>query len=139
MRILVFEAAAREQHAGIDQRLDHGFVGVTLFTLVGEHALADEARCVIGEAPIGVDGVGDRGVDAPRGKLRSIPGPDLEVLAAVTGCGVHEAGADVVGDMVAGEQRHGEIIPGVERLERMISNQLSPSPPQQRRLVYCRR
>ena len=64
MRILVLEPAAREQHAGIDQRLDHGLVGVALLALVGEHALADEARCVIGEAPVGVDGIGDRGVDA---------------------------------------------------------------------------
>ena len=109
MRILVLEPAAREQHAGVDQRLDHGLVGVALVALVGEHALADEARRVIGEAAVGVDGVGDRGVDAARGKLRGIPGPDFEVLAAMAGRGVHEAGAGVVGDMVAGEQRHGEM------------------------------
>ena len=38
------------QHAGVDQRLDHGLVGVALLALVGEHALAGEARRMIGEA-----------------------------------------------------------------------------------------
>src|SRR6185369_17339457 len=79
-------------------------------------------RRVIGEAAIGVDGVGDRGVDAVCGKLRSIPGPDFEVLAAMAGRGVHEAGAGVVGDMVAGEQWYGKMVTGVERLERMIAD-----------------
>jgi hypothetical protein len=116
MRILVLEPAAREQHAGVDQRLDHGLVGVALVARVGEHALADEARSVIGEAAVGVDGVGDRGVDAARAKLRSIAGPDVEVLAAMAGRGVHEAGAGIVGDMVAGEQRHGKIVTGVNAL-----------------------
>ena len=52
MRILVLEPAAREQHAGVDQRLDDGLVGVALFALVGEHTLAGEAWSVIGEAAV---------------------------------------------------------------------------------------
>ena len=108
MRILVLEPAARDQHAGIDQRLDHGLVGVALLALVGEHALAGEARRVIGEAAVGVDGVGDCGVDAARLELARIRRPDIEVFAAVTGRGVDEAGAGVVGDVIAGEQRHRE-------------------------------
>ena len=34
-----------------------------------------------------------------------VRGPDVEVLAAVSGRGVHEAGAGIVGDVVAGKQR----------------------------------
>ena len=32
--------------------------------------------------------------------------PDLEVLRAMAGRGVHEARAGILGDMLAGEQRH---------------------------------
>ena len=39
MRILMLEPAARDQHAGLDQRLDHGLVGVALVALVGDDAL----------------------------------------------------------------------------------------------------
>ena len=45
-----------------------------------------------------------------------VRGPDLEVLAAVAGRGVHEAGAGVVGDVIAGEQRHVEIVAAIEPL-----------------------
>ena len=106
MRILVLEPAARDQHAGVDQGLDHGLVGVALFALVGEHALAGEARRLFGEAAVGVDGVGDDRVDAARRKLRRIGRPNVEVLAPVSRRGMHKAGAGVVGDMIAGEQRH---------------------------------
>ena len=63
MRILMLEPAARDQHAGVDQSLDHRLVGVALLAFVGDHALAGEARRLIGEAAVGVDGVGDGGVD----------------------------------------------------------------------------
>ena len=72
MRILVLEPAAREQHAGVDQRLDDGIVGIALFALVGEHTLACEAWSVIGECAVFVDGIGDRGVDAAGGELGGI-------------------------------------------------------------------
>ena len=64
MRVLMLQPPAREQHAGVDQRLDHGLVGVALFALVVDDALAGEARRVIGEGAVLVDGVGDGGVDA---------------------------------------------------------------------------
>ncbi len=121
MRILMLEPAARDQHAGVAQRLDHRLVGVALLALVGEHALAGKARRLLGEAAIGVDGVGNGGVDATRGELRRVRGPDIEVVATVTRCGVHEAGASVVGDVIAGEQWYGKIVTA-RLLERMKAN-----------------
>ena len=47
MRILVLEPAARDQHAALEQRRDHGIVGVALLALVGQDALAGEAGSVI--------------------------------------------------------------------------------------------
>ena len=122
MRILMLEPAARDQHAGFDQRLDHRLVGVALLALVGEDALAGEARRLLGEAAVGIDGVGNGGVDAARCQLARIRGPDIEVLAAVAGRGVHEAGAGIVGDVIAGKQRHCEIVAVVEPLERMLTD-----------------
>ena len=51
--------------------------------------------------------------------LRGVARPDVEVLAAVAGRGVDEAGAGVVGDMVAGEQRHVEVVAAADALQRM--------------------
>ena len=102
----MLEPAARQQHAGVDQRLDHGLVGVALFALVVDDALAGEARSLIGQGAVFVDGVGDRGVDAALFQVTRIGGPDLEVLAAVAGRGMHKTGAGVIGDVIAGQQRH---------------------------------
>ena len=110
MRVLMLEPAARDQHAGIDQCLDHRLVGVALLTLVGEHALAGKSRRLVGKAAVGIDGVGNGGIDAARGKLRRVRGPDVEVFAAVAWRGVHEAGAGVIGDMIAGENGTRKII-----------------------------
>src|SRR5437016_3202163 len=44
MRVLVLQPAACEQHAGLDQRLDDGFVGVALLALVGDDAFARKTR-----------------------------------------------------------------------------------------------
>ncbi len=47
----------------------------------------------------------------PQGfELAEIGFPDIEVVRAMAGCGMHEAGAGIIGDMIAGKQRHGEII-----------------------------
>ena len=45
--------------------------------------------------------------------------PDIEIFAAVAGRGVDEAGAGVVGDVVAGQQRHGEFIAAGKSFQRM--------------------
>ena len=110
MRILVFEPAARQQHAGLDQRLDHGVVGVALFALVVDDAFTRKTRRLIGERAIFIDGVGNRGVDATRLQFARIRGPDIEVLAAVAGRGVDKTGAGVVGDVIAFEQRDAEFV-----------------------------
>ena len=69
-----------------------------------------EAGRLRGERAVLVDGVGDRRIDAARFERARIRGPDVEVLAAVARRGVHEAGAGVVGDVIAGEQRHVEVV-----------------------------
>ena len=46
--------------------------------------------------------------------------PDLEVVEAVARRGVDEAGAGVVGDVLAVEQRHVELIAAAEAAQRMI-------------------
>ena len=71
MRILVLQPAARDQRVGLGQRLDHRLVGVALLALVGEDALAGEARRVIGERAVLVDRIGDRGIDAARVRARA--------------------------------------------------------------------
>src|ERR1700754_972300 len=113
MRVLVLQPAAREQLAGLDQRLDDGLVGVALLALVVDDALSGEARSLVGEGAILIDGVGDGRVDAARRQLASIGRPDIEVLAAMAGRGVPEAGAGVVGDMIAGQQRYNEFITAI--------------------------
>jgi hypothetical protein len=103
MRVLMLEPAARQQLAGLNQRLDHGLVGIALLALVVDHTLAGEARRMIGEGAILIDGIGDGCIDAACFQLARIRHPDIEVLAAVAGRGVHKSCAGVIGDMVAGQ------------------------------------
>ena len=110
VRILVLEAAARDERAGVGQRLDDGVVGVALVALLVEHALALEARRVLGQHAVGVDGERDRRVDAALLQLGAARHPDVVVVGAVAGRGVHEAGAGVVGDVIAVEQGHVEVV-----------------------------
>ena len=110
MRILVLEAAARDQHVGVDQRLDHRLVGVALLALVVDDAFSREAGRGLGEGAVLVDGIGDGGVDAARFQRGLVLHPDVEVLAAVAGRGVHKAGAGVVGNVLAGEKWNNEIV-----------------------------
>ena len=113
----MFEAAARQQHAGVDQRLDHGVVGVALFALVVDDAFSGKARRLIGEGAVFVDGVGDRGVDAARFQFTRIRHPDIEILAAVAGRGMDKTGAGVVGDVIAFEQGDGEFVTAAEAFQ----------------------
>ena len=119
MRILMLEAAARDQHAGFDQRLDHRLVGVALLALVGEHTLAGKTRRLRGERAVFVDGIGNGGVDALRSKHPRIRRPDIEVLAAMARRGMHEAGAGIVGDMIAVEQRNDKFVAAPDAFQRM--------------------
>ena len=110
MGIVVLVAGAGEKRIGLDQRLDHRLIGIAELALVVDDALAFEARRLFGEEAVGIDGEGDRGVDAARFECGAIFLPDLEVLGAVAGRGVHEARAGVLGDVLAGEQRHAEVV-----------------------------
>ena len=84
MRILVLEAAARDDVAGLGQRLDHRVVGVALLALVVDHALAGEARHLRREGAVLVDGVGNVRFHATRFEFARIRGPDFKVLAAMS-------------------------------------------------------
>jgi len=106
MRVLVLEPSARNDVASLDQGLDDSLVGVALVALVGEHALAGEARGLLGEPTVGVDCIGDRRVDAARRERPRIRGPHIKVLTAVARRGVHKAGAGVVADVIASQ--HGD-------------------------------
>ncbi len=110
MRIVVLMPRARDQRTGLGQGGDHGEIGIAELALVVDHALAFEARRVLGEEAGLVDGEGDDGVDAARFECGPIVLPHLEILGAVARRGMNEASAGVFGDMLAGEQRHVEIV-----------------------------
>jgi hypothetical protein len=119
MRVLMLQPAASQQLAGLDQRLDHGIVGVALLALVVDHALSREAGGMVGEGAVLVDGVGDGGIDAALVELARVRHPHVEVFTAMTGRGMNEAGTGVLGNVVAGQQRHGELISAVEATQWM--------------------
>ena len=129
MRIAVLEAAARKQRVALDQRVDDRLVGVALLAVVVDDArrtalaIRAEARRVLGQVAGIVDGEREARVDAALLELGRRVHPGIEVLAAVAGRGVHEAGAGVVGDVVAGEHRHGKFVAAAEALERMGKRQ----------------
>jgi hypothetical protein len=104
--ILVLEAPSGDQVAGRRQGLNHGLVGVALLALVGDHPLALKPRRIVGEAPVGIDGERDAGVDLQACELRLLLGPNVEVFTAMARRGVDKAGAGLFGNMVAFEQWH---------------------------------
>ena len=124
MRIGMLQPAAGEEIAGRDQRGDDAGVGVALLALVVDDAgraalgVRPEAGRVLGVEAVVVDGEGDGRVDAAGFEIAAHVRPDVEILAAMAGRGVDEAGAGVVSDVVAGEQRHGEAV--AEGFERVI-------------------
>ena len=109
MRILVLQPAARDQHAGLRQRLDHGRrwrrPSRPSSVMTCRPSKPGASR---GERAVGIDRVGDRRVDAALLQLAAMLHPDVEVLAAVAGRGVDEAGAGLLGHVLAGQQRHVE-------------------------------
>ena len=123
----MLQAPARQQHARTalflwSQGLDHGVVGVALFTLVVDDAFSREARRLLSEGAVLIDRVGDRGVDAARFQRPRIRGPDVEILAAMAGRGVNEAGASVVGDVVAFEKGDRKFVAVSKVREWMVTN-----------------
>src|SRR5580698_4846569 len=110
MRILMLEPPARDQHAGIGQRLDHRFVGVAFVALVVEYVLAGEARRLLGKASVGVNSIRNGRIDSSRRQFSRIGHPDFEVVPTVTGRSMHEAGAGIVGNMVASQKRYVELV-----------------------------
>jgi len=119
MRILVLEPAAREQHAGIGQRVDNGLVGVALLALVGEHPLANKPRSMIGESAVGVDRIGDCYVDIRCLQQFFVLHPNIEVFAAVTGRRMDETCAGFISHVIAFEQWHQKLVPAPQRSQRM--------------------
>ena len=91
MGILVFEAAAADEIAGLRKRLDDGVVGVALLALVVDDALALKARRVLGVEAVGADGIGDFGLDAASGEIALVVHPDVKVVAAVAGRGMDKS------------------------------------------------
>ncbi len=118
----MLEPAARDDVAGGGERLDDGLVGIALLALVVDDALAFEAGGMRGERAVLIDGVRNGGIDVARSQCARIGGPDFEVLAAVARCGVDEAGAGVIGDVIAGEEGHIEIV-AAHALQRMSGDQ----------------
>src|SRR5258707_2844743 len=110
MRILMLEPIFGEQHSGLSKRCDHCSISVSLFTLIRDYSPAFETRRGRGKRTILVNGIRNRGIDAPRFERARVRHPDVEVLAAVAGRGVDEAGAGIVGDVIAGEERDIEVV-----------------------------
>ena len=100
----MLEPAASQKGARVDQGFDDRLVRIALLALVIDDPLSLEAGGFARESAVLVDGVGDARIDVPRREHARARHPELEVLAAVTGRGVDEARAGVVGDMVAGEE-----------------------------------
>ena len=87
----MLKAAARDERARLNKRVDHRLVGVTLFAVIVDHALAFKAQGVACEEPCVIDCEGNRGIDPPGLKVGAILAPDIKVLAAVAGRGVDKA------------------------------------------------
>ena len=117
----MLQPAARDQHAGLDQRLDDRFVGIALFTFVIDDALAGEARRRLRKSAILVDRVRNGRIDPAVLQFASVCSPDFEVVAAMSGRSMHKAGSVFVGYMIAGKQRHRKIITALA-FQRMITS-----------------
>ena len=115
----MLEFSARDEIAGLDQGLDHGLVGVALVALVVDDAAAGKARRFLGEEAIGIDRIGDARVDAARLKRPRCSPSRCRSRRGHGRRGMHEAGACIVGDMIAVEEGNVEIVAGIVRRKRM--------------------
>ena len=107
-RLGLLHPAARQQVARLDQLVHHRAVGgaelAGLLALGLQHLQAREQGDVRVVGAVGIDGVGHF--------VMTVGLPNLEVVGAVAGRGVDEAGAGIVGDVIAGQQGHGEAVAG---------------------------
>src|SRR6202012_700303 len=69
-------------------------------------------RHLLGVEAVGIDSVGDARFDAERRQDARLPRPKVEVFAAMAGRRVHKTGSRIVGDVLAFEQRHRELVAG---------------------------
>ena len=118
----MLQPAARKERVRLDQRLDDEIVRVALLAVVVHDAPTFEARGIGGvEAGI-IDRERDGRRDAALFEVAGMRHPGVKVLAAVAGCGMHEARTGIVGDVIAVEQRHLVII--AERGQRMGTGEI---------------
>ncbi len=94
----------------VHQCLDDRLVGVAFLTFVIDDALTDKPRRRLRKSAILVDGVGNSRIDPAILQFDFVRDPYLEVVPAVSWRGVHKSGPVLVGDMVAGQQGHEEVI-----------------------------
>ena len=90
--------------------VDDRCVRVAGLALVGNDALALEARRLVREGAILIDRIGNAGVDPALLEEPGARGPELEVLAPVARRGMDEARARVFRHMVAVEQGNDEAV-----------------------------
>ena len=112
----------------LDQLVDDGLVGRALLALGVEDLQAGEEGHVLGEGRVLEDVVGHP-VD------EAVPDEELVVVGAVAGRHVDEAGAGVVGDEVAFEQRD-VVVPVARRASREADG--AASTPRERRRTHRR-
>ena len=117
MRVLMLEARARDDVAARRERRDHGIIRVALLALVGDDAFGlaiivarAEAGRLIGVEAVAIDRIGNDWRNAALLQCRAACAPDVEILAAMAGRGVDEAGAGVIRDVIAIQKRHGKFI-----------------------------
>ncbi len=120
MGVLMREARTANNVASLFQRRNHSFIGIALFTLVGDDALAREARRFIGQEAISIDGCRNVGVDAAFTQSLLVRRPDNVVIRTMAGGGVDEARACVVSDVIAVEEWDDKII--AKGFERVIAD-----------------
>src|SRR5260370_5490888 len=111
MRVLMLQASARQQDAGLEQRTDYGLVGVALFAFVVDNAFSRKTGRMIGEGAVLIDGIWNCGVDFSRVQQRLVFHPDIEVFAAMSRCGVYESRTGIIGYVIPLEKRNDKIIP----------------------------
>ena len=99
------DAGPGEQRAHLHQLVDDGAVGAAGLAVGLHDRLAPEEGEVRSEGPVALDVVGHR---------QAVAAADLVVVLAVRGRGVDEAGARVVGDVIAGEEGD-VVVPTIRR------------------------